>query len=662
MRIDSQFDVFVSHASKDRDVAEEMVEHLENKGIKCWVAPRDVTPGLNYGAEIIKGIERSKCLILILSEDANKSTFVMNEVERAVTKGKVIFPVRIADILPCANLELYISSNHWIEAWNGKFNQQMGHLASTISSQFDINHSEKITPQPETVHNTFKNTPSHNEESELTLKIQGILKYLGYNVATNGILDARTSSVIKKFEKSQGLDELGVADAFLLDKLMECKTNLENEKVHKTERQEEQKKALETTQPKQQQQQQQQDKNNLENLDKNDVVSTEKTTEKTSTNLGFILISVLLLLCCCDYYFEDIFLKGSYLFIPLSAIASYKYGAKAFKLLLFLSPLAFSIALSDDFSMGISLEKYLAAITVSFIFLNPNKAIDIIRKIASYRWRLTILVLFSFVAISVSFEFNWSPYLSTLFSFELVLTILCFALFFFSSPSKFSSAILLATLFFTLMSSLFMEYNNIHLEIYDESYIYNITNLYGSFGLVVIALLSNQLKKDINKPTALLKAKYAFVAFAFSSFYLCSHFLNLDLSNFFEIYTASAQGASETSSSASDFEIIEVVGNEITSRVSYIVPLLLFFIFGSTLNTWTKRSTVGSVVVLSVVNSLFKTYFFVDDYGMRLDQALVLSLIENVIFIVSCVVVIAIGQKSRNFLKVNVFAERSLTE
>ena len=42
-------DVFVSHSVKDADVAEAIVARLEAESVRCWVAPRDVVPGADWG-------------------------------------------------------------------------------------------------------------------------------------------------------------------------------------------------------------------------------------------------------------------------------------------------------------------------------------------------------------------------------------------------------------------------------------------------------------------------------------------------------------------------------------------------------------------------------------------------------------------------------------
>ena len=59
------------------------------------MAPRDITPGLDYGTQIIDAIEGCTVLLLVLSESSNDSIYVRKEVERAIATGKVIIPVRI---------------------------------------------------------------------------------------------------------------------------------------------------------------------------------------------------------------------------------------------------------------------------------------------------------------------------------------------------------------------------------------------------------------------------------------------------------------------------------------------------------------------------------------------------------------------------------------
>ena len=63
--------------------AQEIADSLEERGCRCWIAPRDVRPGRTYGDEIIRGIESAGALILVLSSSSNDSAFVAREIERA---------------------------------------------------------------------------------------------------------------------------------------------------------------------------------------------------------------------------------------------------------------------------------------------------------------------------------------------------------------------------------------------------------------------------------------------------------------------------------------------------------------------------------------------------------------------------------------------------
>lgn len=137
------YTVFVSHASDDRGRAEALAQQLEATGHRCWIAPRDVRPGHEYGEEIVRGIENSKCVVLLLSGPANDSTFVRREIERAVSKGKPIFPLRLTDVSPSAALELFISSVQWIDAFDEDWERHAARLTALLDGGLSINHASR---------------------------------------------------------------------------------------------------------------------------------------------------------------------------------------------------------------------------------------------------------------------------------------------------------------------------------------------------------------------------------------------------------------------------------------------------------------------------------------------------------------------------------------
>ena len=114
------YSAFISYATEaDRETAFRIVEHLEAFGLKCWIAPRNVRAGKQYAGEIVRGIGTSRCFLLLLSQASNSSKFVRREVEQADRKDKPIYAVRIQEVDPSDDLQLFLSEIHWIDAWKG---------------------------------------------------------------------------------------------------------------------------------------------------------------------------------------------------------------------------------------------------------------------------------------------------------------------------------------------------------------------------------------------------------------------------------------------------------------------------------------------------------------------------------------------------------------
>jgi TolB-like protein/Flp pilus assembly protein TadD len=108
--------VFLSYATADRPLAEAACAALEAGGLRCWMAPRDITPGADWGQAIVEAIGKSRALVLVLSSAANASRQIPREVERAVHFGVPIVPFRIEAVEPAAGLSYFISTAHWLDA------------------------------------------------------------------------------------------------------------------------------------------------------------------------------------------------------------------------------------------------------------------------------------------------------------------------------------------------------------------------------------------------------------------------------------------------------------------------------------------------------------------------------------------------------------------
>src|SRR5438094_3913956 len=126
--------VFLSHSVKDKAVADAIVARLEADSLTCWIAPRDVVPGADWGEPIIDAIESSRIMILIFSRNADASPQIKREVERAVNKGVYIIPFRVDDIPPTKSLEYFISTSQWMDAFSPPLERHLNNLEKTVKA------------------------------------------------------------------------------------------------------------------------------------------------------------------------------------------------------------------------------------------------------------------------------------------------------------------------------------------------------------------------------------------------------------------------------------------------------------------------------------------------------------------------------------------------
>ena len=125
-------DVFISHSTRDKPVSDAVCAALENAGIRCWVAPRDVQPGRSFAGEITRAIQQSKAMVLIFSANSNNSSQVLREVQLAVDSQLHILQFRIEEVLLNDDLKYYLSTPHWLDAMTPPLESHLDRLATSL--------------------------------------------------------------------------------------------------------------------------------------------------------------------------------------------------------------------------------------------------------------------------------------------------------------------------------------------------------------------------------------------------------------------------------------------------------------------------------------------------------------------------------------------------
>lgn len=166
--------VFISYSSANKDTAEAVRAKLLSRNIKLWMAPYDIPAGQRYAAVITNAIKECECLLLLLSDQSQASTWVDKELERALTYRKPVFPMRIDRCELAGSFEFYLGNQQIvdvdsIENGNAGFEKIISALtpyaftaAAAPQPVTHATHTEAVqTSQPEVGYGALLHTDLH---------------------------------------------------------------------------------------------------------------------------------------------------------------------------------------------------------------------------------------------------------------------------------------------------------------------------------------------------------------------------------------------------------------------------------------------------------------------------------------------------------------------
>lgn len=125
--------VFISHSSKDAQIANAICHYLEADGLPCWIAPRDINTQ-DWAACIMDGIRRSDVFVVILSHNSIPSNEVMKEVAEATRVCEYILPFKIDEELLSDGMQYHLGPIHWLDAVTPPMEQRILELRDKVLS------------------------------------------------------------------------------------------------------------------------------------------------------------------------------------------------------------------------------------------------------------------------------------------------------------------------------------------------------------------------------------------------------------------------------------------------------------------------------------------------------------------------------------------------
>lgn len=126
---------FISYASSDKNIADNLCSKLEQNGIKVWYAPRDVSGA--YASSIVQAIDVASHFIVILSRNSISSEHVLNEIDLAFQHlpNNIKFkPLRIDNAMFTPSFTYYLSRQHWMDATDPPLEDRLNEFVSSLLS------------------------------------------------------------------------------------------------------------------------------------------------------------------------------------------------------------------------------------------------------------------------------------------------------------------------------------------------------------------------------------------------------------------------------------------------------------------------------------------------------------------------------------------------
>jgi hypothetical protein len=127
-------DVFISYSSKDKPVADRVCHALEEKGERCWIAPRDIPYGGDWQEAIMGALAQAGAMVLVFTNNTNESAHVRREVSAALEAGAIVIPFRTEEATPQGALRYNLINLHWMDAISPPVEDHIEALIATLKN------------------------------------------------------------------------------------------------------------------------------------------------------------------------------------------------------------------------------------------------------------------------------------------------------------------------------------------------------------------------------------------------------------------------------------------------------------------------------------------------------------------------------------------------
>ena len=118
-------DLFISYSSAQTEYAHRLCSGLKENGIMAWIAPESIPTGSNYIAEIPRAISSVRAMVLLLTEESQRSRWVQKEAGSAIGAGKLLLPMAIHSFQLTPEMSFLLEGEQFYPVWKEEDTQQI---------------------------------------------------------------------------------------------------------------------------------------------------------------------------------------------------------------------------------------------------------------------------------------------------------------------------------------------------------------------------------------------------------------------------------------------------------------------------------------------------------------------------------------------------------
>jgi phosphate transport system substrate-binding protein len=152
-------DVFISYAPADKLKADAACATLESRGIRCWIAPRDLLPGREYRQTLLQALASARGFLLVAASGSKLPEEQKSEIEAAVQHGIPVIPFRFAEEEPGNELGYFRDAPHWTDALTPELQERLDRLPSQVRAVLEEPEPVEKTPDIPVAAKTYEAAP-----------------------------------------------------------------------------------------------------------------------------------------------------------------------------------------------------------------------------------------------------------------------------------------------------------------------------------------------------------------------------------------------------------------------------------------------------------------------------------------------------------------------